>query len=613
MSKTIIRRTTMRRFVIKFIPIAILIAILLFTTGDSPGQLQKLKLKMISKILKREPALSTSLDDAVTEVPFLDDYNPSRVSPLRKVPSQGPGIRYHTIPGCWDIRIKSYCLHAGKYGPGKGEGYLYAPLKGDWGPIIQSVLRKSVLKPKIPQRFVQSLIWGILARTKIKDMPHSMKLTAAALLTPKEIYTINGGALGLIPERLMDSALEGLPPAVRQVIEAEARIRDMLNAGIDTYEALERVAVRTGIAPRQKGDREVPGGRWSYHPDGFFVRYQPRGYSRTYVQISVPAFCRIEWDKKGRIISVADNRGNRLETTYEDKVKPLTLRGKTAPIGYAFRRLKSFQKKSKKSTVTKEWAGRGWTLIRVPQRRSRFSGDAPEYYSDLDQNVEWAVSHQAQVKSICGQAGSAAWRNKLASKATRLGIFSHAVQNFLKGQSRGGSEKATNAINLLKEAWQQLIWVAMMERMPRRKIAYASEVPFFLQVGGNFSGNGGIALSLGIASAQGSDSGGCGKGSDFSGGGSVPGRQGNQRLGMGGPEDKPPESAEKYGDGHEQGYHDGKAEGMADGITGEEHQPLFPTPIVPCPDKDWREGYEEGYYEGYDDGYDWGKSQRKGG
>jgi len=227
--------------------------------------------------------------------------------------------------------------------------------------------------------------------------------------------------------------------------------------------------------------------------------------------------------------------------------------------------------------------------------------------------VEWAVSHQAQVKSICSQAGSAAWRDKLASKATRLGIFSHAVQNFLEGQSRGGSEKATNAVNLLKEAWQQLIWVAMMERRPRRQIGYASEVPFFLPVGGNFSGNGGIAFSLGIASAQGSDSGGCGKGSDFSGGGSVPGRQGNQRLGMGGPEDKPPENADKYGDGNEQGYQDGKAEGMADGINGEEHQPLVPTPLVPCPDQAWREGYNDGYHDGYNDGYDWGKGQREGG
>jgi len=602
----------MRRFVIKFIPVATFIAILLFTTADSPGQFQKLKLKMISKILKKEPALSTSLDDAVTEVPFLDDYNPSRVSPLRKKPSQTPGIRYAFIPGCWGIRLKSYCLHAGKYRPGKGEGYLYAPLKGDWAAIIRSVLQKSVLHPKIPQPLVQSLIWGILARTKIKDMPVSMKLSAAKLLTPKEIYTINGGALGLIPKSLMDSALGGLPPAVRQVIEAEARIRDMLNAGIDSYEALERVAVRTGIAPRQKGDREVPGGRWSYHPDGFFVRYQPQGFPRTYMQISVPDLCRVEWDKKGCIISVADNRGNRLETTYEDKVKPLTLRGKTAPIGYAFHRLKLSQKKSEKSAVTKEWEGKGWTLISVPQKKSKLGGDSLEYYPDLDQNVEWAVSHQAQVKSICDQAGSAAWRNKLASRATRLGIFSHAAQNFLAGQSGGDREKATAAVNLLKEAWQNLIWLAMMKETPRRQTGSASVVPFYLPIGGYFGGNGGIAFSLGMASGQGGGSGGPCSGTDPSGGGSVPGRQGNQRLGMGGPEDEPPESADKYAEGYQEGYRDGFGYGVYDAVNGNEYNPPIPVePLVPT-DPDCMDGYRDGHDSGYEEGYNWGKSYMGG-
>jgi len=570
MSKTIIRRKSMRRFIFKFIPVSIFIAILLFTTGDSPGQLQKLKLKMISKIIKREPALSTSLDDAITEVPFLDDYNPSRVSLVRKKSSQAPGIAYASIPGCWGLRLRSYCLHAGKYRPGKGEGYLYAPLKGDWAPIIRSVLRKSVLQPKIPQPLVQSLIWGILARTKIKNMPVSMKLTAAKLLTPKEIYTINGGALGLIPKALKEQALGGLPPAVRQVIEAEAGIRDMLNRGIDTYEALERVAVRTGIAPRQKGDREVPGGRWSYHPEGLFVRYQPFGYSRTYMQISVPPVCMIEWDQKGRIISVADKRGNRLETTYDDKVKPLTLSGKEAPIGYAFRRLKFSQRKSGSSKINKDWKGKGWTFISVPQKKSRVSKDAQDYYYDFDKRREWAVS------------------------------------------SGGGSKKAAVAVHLLKEAWQHLIWLAMMKERPRRRTgtASASKFPSVLQLGGYFMGNGGIALSWGMASAQGGGSGSPCGGFDPSGGGSVPGRQGNQRLGMGGPTDEDLEDADEYGDGYEEGYMWGWGYGAQDAVSGKPFDPPLPlAPLVPC-DPAWQEGYDDGHNQGYEDGYKWGKTYK---
>lgn len=594
----------MKRFAFKFIPIAMLIAFLLFTTGDSPGQFKKLKAKMISKILKREPALTTSLDDAATEVPFLDNYNPSRVSPWRKKPSQVPGIQLAVLPGCWGIRLKSYCLHAGKYRPGKGEGYLYAPLKGDWAPIIRSVLRKSAVNPKIPQTLVQSLIWGILARTKIKDMPISMKLAAAKLLTPKEIYTINGGAMGLIPERLKQQALEGLPSAVRQIIEAEARIRDMLTSGIDTYEALERVAVRTGIAPRQEGDREVPGGRWSYHPDGYFVRYQPQGYARTYMQISVPDFCWVEWDKKGRIVSVADRQGNRLETTYEDGVKPLSLRESAAPIGYAFRGLRFSQKKSKSATSNKKWSGRGWTFISVPQKRSRISTDGQEYYSDFDKRREWAVAHQAQVKSLSKQAASATWRSELASRATKLGIYIQAVQNFLDGQSGGDKEKVV-AVQLLKKSWQHFICLAMMKVTPRRQArsGYGSEVPFILSLGGYFVGNGGMAFSLGTVSALGGGDGGDCEGSDPSGGGSVPGRQGNQRLGMGGPEDEPPESGDKYGDGFEKGWRDGGGAGTYDCMNGNPSQPFPIEPLVPPCDTDWWEGYKAGYFLGYEDGY----------
>jgi len=602
----------MKQFVFKFIPVSILIAILLFMTGESSGQFKKLKLKMISKIIKKEPALSTSLDDAVTEVPFLDDYNPSRVPLARKKSSQAPGIAYACIPGCWSINLKSYCLHAGKYRPGKGEGYLYAPLKGDWAPIIQSVLRKSVLQPKIPQPLVQSLVWGILARTKIKDMPVTMKIAAAKILTPKEIYTINGGALGLIPESLREEALGGLPPAVRQVIEAEARIRDMLQSGIDTYEALERVAVRTGIAPRQKGDREVPGGRWSYHPEGLFVRYQPFGYARTHMQISVPPVCMIEWDQKGRITSVSDKRGNRLETTYDDSVKPLTLSGKDEPIGYAFHRLKFSQGKSGSSRINKEWKGKGWTFISVPEKKSRVPKDTLEHYSDFDKRRDWAVSHQAQVVSLSRQAPSSRGRVVLGNRAIRLGIFCHGVQNFLGSQSGGDTKKAAVAVNLLKEAWQHLIWLRMMKERPRRQTgsASASKFPFVLQLGGYFIGNGAIALKWGAASAQGGGSGAPCGGFDPSGGGSVPGRQGNQRLGMGGPTDEDLEDADKYGDGHAEGYMWGWGYGAHDGANGLPFDPPLPViPIVPC-DPAWLEGYEAGHNEGYEDGYKWGKTYK---
>ncbi len=45
------------------------------------------------------------------------------------------------------------------------------------------------------------------------------------------------------------------------------------------------LAGAVGLGP---GSRAVPSGRWSLHPDGYYVRYLPQGYSHTVTQIWVP-------------------------------------------------------------------------------------------------------------------------------------------------------------------------------------------------------------------------------------------------------------------------------------------------------------------------------------
>jgi hypothetical protein len=62
----------------------------------------------------------------------------------------------------------------------------------------------------------------------------------------------------------------------------------MLTSANSSYEQMERVAVLSGIAPMGEGSREIPSGRWSLHPDGYYVRYLPQGYTNTVVAIWVP-------------------------------------------------------------------------------------------------------------------------------------------------------------------------------------------------------------------------------------------------------------------------------------------------------------------------------------
>ncbi|MFN2382758.1 MAG: hypothetical protein ABR559_00685, partial [Gemmatimonadota bacterium] len=139
---------------------------------------------------------------------------------------------------------------------------------------------------------------------------------AARLLTPREIADLNGGALGLVPESVMQQALAELPPLARQVFEAEARLRSELTQATYSYDELERIAVLAGAPPPDPESRPVPAGRWSYHPDGYFVRFFPQGYSRTITHLVVPGGVIVILDGQGRITAIADEAGTRIEAAY---------------------------------------------------------------------------------------------------------------------------------------------------------------------------------------------------------------------------------------------------------------------------------------------------------
>jgi hypothetical protein len=210
----------------------------LLAVGVLSGQVQLPKIKIpkdipgLDDILKGESPVTTGIRDAVTEVPFLDDYDPEYFMPLTMLPRTPEGVFILERTGDLEFEAESYCLKAGTYAPSGdrgGSGYLHAPQKGPLADIVLSVLRKSYLHPDIPQRDIQVLLWAIVARAKFSSMPRSYQLTAAKLLTPQEILRLNGGALGLVPQSLKDKAFEKLPPAARRALEAEAELRSKLS------------------------------------------------------------------------------------------------------------------------------------------------------------------------------------------------------------------------------------------------------------------------------------------------------------------------------------------------------------------------------------------------
>ena len=240
-----------------------------------------------STLLEGKPPITTSLPDAIWGAPDKDRFTPREsvrsLTTLQRTPNGG----FILQPGYYRMQDQSYCLHAGTYGPGGGDGYLYAPPKGSAEDAVISVVRNSVQHPEIDQHSVQLLLWAIVARAKFEDLSTDLKFTASRLLTKNQLAMLNRSGLNIVPGPALDRAMGSVPGPVRQVMEAEAQLRQMLTTGA-SYSDMERVAVLSGNAPRGAGSRDIPSGRWSLHPDGYYVRYIPSSYSSTRIEVWVP-------------------------------------------------------------------------------------------------------------------------------------------------------------------------------------------------------------------------------------------------------------------------------------------------------------------------------------
>ncbi|MBL8049384.1 MAG: hypothetical protein JNJ45_11955 [Chthonomonas sp.] len=240
----------------------------------------------VDALFKKGPAITTNIKDAKWEVTDKDDFNPP-TKPIGTLARTDRG-GFILQAGGWLGEMQSYCLHAGTHGPSKGEAYFYAPPKGPYEKLVSIIVENSYSKPEVPQRSIQSLLWAMMARTKFSQLSRDLQATAAKLLTAKQISDLNGGALQFLSDELMAKGLVKEPPLVRQVMEAENRLRKTFENPASTFGDLEAIAVLNGEIGWGEGSRQAPRGRWNLHPEGFYVRYLPSGYSHTQVQVWVP-------------------------------------------------------------------------------------------------------------------------------------------------------------------------------------------------------------------------------------------------------------------------------------------------------------------------------------
>lgn len=188
-------------------------------------------------------------------------------------------------PGFYKGTFKSFCLKAGTYGPGKGDAYLYAPLAGPKEKIVRTLIANWEQHPEIQQTSVQLLLWAIIAKTNFSKMSADLQLVAAKLLGTKDMAVLSNSMMDYISGEAMLKLTNNLPEPAKTIVEIENKIRGLMYQANASYDQIESLAMRAGVA---EANSDFPHGIWGLHPDGYYVRYLPHSYTRTEVEIYVP-------------------------------------------------------------------------------------------------------------------------------------------------------------------------------------------------------------------------------------------------------------------------------------------------------------------------------------
>ncbi len=257
-------------------------------------------------------AVTTSLEDALPIEGWIDV---SKLKPSAKPDNfdQGGYYRYDT---------RSYCLHAGKYGPSSGNGYLIAPLKGSQANFIASIVSNSHQNRDIAQHDIQRIIWAIEAGTSLKNFSGQQAIALSRLASPAELakYELEVQANA---QNISGIARSLLPRDIQNALAFYDQFNDLVTDVNASYAEIEHLAVLSGLVPSDPNDTVVEDGNWARIGENLFLRSFPKSYSRTTVEVLKLSPYKIEKDELGRII-VFESDGLRQEVSYYDAMNFVT-------------------------------------------------------------------------------------------------------------------------------------------------------------------------------------------------------------------------------------------------------------------------------------------------
>jgi hypothetical protein len=324
------------------------------------------KLPSLDGFMKNRP-LETTFDNTLGQLKMLDRMGTTRQPGDMKRLARTSSGAFVLQPGLWEGNFESYCLRAATWAPGGGDGYLWAPIRGARAGAIATILRTSVQHPNIPQGDIQMLLWAMLSKTRVSDMPPKLQAAARALLPASEINAVNVSGAQILDVAGRTQLFRDLTGPVRQALDIENELRYQFSRGNGNYDQIEKIAILAGAPPAQNRNA-IQRGQWSMAPGGYFVRYYPDTFARMKVQVLRPEPVTVQRDQLNRIVLVEDSRG-RIETTYNDAVAPRLHPTNRRLKAYAFKTIRITHRGASGVTETKDYKDQGYTFHQSAPRR----------------------------------------------------------------------------------------------------------------------------------------------------------------------------------------------------------------------------------------------------
>ena len=179
-------------------------------------------------------------------------------------------------PGLYEADFKTYCLQPGTPGPSASDVYFQAPLEGSRKEIIQAILLNSRKRSQLEQKNIQLLLWSVVSHSDYYKLAPEVQYTAMQLLSPKQLFSLQGGVLGVV------KTVARVVPAT----DGQSGIRSLFDLSIRSYEAFEKLAVIN--TPAQVLRSDLKQDQWYRQKEGYYVRYIPNNYKQTKIQVYVP-------------------------------------------------------------------------------------------------------------------------------------------------------------------------------------------------------------------------------------------------------------------------------------------------------------------------------------